>query len=247
MLIGSVSAIWNPAISALSAGCAAAPTASAASPAEAISVTPISRTPGIEARMPAMVRNTIRKVPMRLKIASRVRRRRALRLSAIEMSLRTIIASTKDRSTATAIHPVRRGITNGANRDHTESSAGVSRAASTTPHRHEGPAGGARQPLHHQIVGLALAGPGEPAEHPKQHRVDGKAQRHADGGGDERHQRGFRPVRQGRDGAFDDVDHAAQTMLRRCGCNPRSVLNATTRRARAATDPARTVSAPRPN
>ncbi|GGC08447.1 hypothetical protein GCM10011494_28910 [Novosphingobium endophyticum] len=131
--IGSVSAIWKPAISALSAGCAAAPTASAATPAEAISVTPISLTPGIETSMPAMVRKTIRNVPMRLRIASRVRRRRALRLSATVMSLRRIIASTKACRMAIATQPVSSGMTNPEKRDHIASSVGTSRAANTTP------------------------------------------------------------------------------------------------------------------
>ena len=45
--IGSVNAIWIPAIRFLSAGCAAAPSASPASPAEAISVTPMLRTLGM--------------------------------------------------------------------------------------------------------------------------------------------------------------------------------------------------------
>ncbi len=133
MEMGSVIAIWKPAISALSAGWAAAPTASAARPAEAMRVTPISRTPGTEASMPETVRNTIRNVPMRLKIDSRVRRLRALRLFSTEMSARTIIASTKARRTATATQPVNSGMMKGAKRSQTASRAGVSRAARTTP------------------------------------------------------------------------------------------------------------------
>ena len=45
--LGSVKASWIPAIRLRSAGCAAAPTARPARPAEAIRVTPISRTLGI--------------------------------------------------------------------------------------------------------------------------------------------------------------------------------------------------------
>jgi len=77
----------------------------------------------------ATVTKTIKKVPMRLRMASRVRRRRALRLSITEMSVRSIIASTKLCIRASTIQPSRAGITKPEILPHATSSAGVSRAA----------------------------------------------------------------------------------------------------------------------
>ena len=55
--IGSEKAICTPAMRFLSAGWAAAPTASAASPADAISDTPMVRTPGMAINIIAITRN----------------------------------------------------------------------------------------------------------------------------------------------------------------------------------------------
>ena len=73
MRSGSVIAICSPPISDRSAGWAAAPTASAARPAEAISVTPTSRTPGIASSIIATVMSTITKAAARERMAIRVR------------------------------------------------------------------------------------------------------------------------------------------------------------------------------
>jgi hypothetical protein len=133
MLIGSVNAICNPAISDLSAGCAAAPTASPARPAEAIKVSPRSRTPGIDSSIRPTVTKTIRKPPIREKIASRVRRRRACWLSAGARSAFSAAAWTKACRLASAIQPISAGITKPASFCQTSASSGVSRAASTSP------------------------------------------------------------------------------------------------------------------
>ena len=77
MRTGSVSASCSPAISDLSAGCAAAPKAIPTSPAEASSVAPIWRTPGKPSMIIPAVITTMTKPSARLSRAMRVARVRA--------------------------------------------------------------------------------------------------------------------------------------------------------------------------
>lgn len=65
MRIGSVKAIWTPAIRFLSAGWAAAPTARPAMPADAIRVTPMLRTLGMLISIMQKVTSRIRNIPIR--------------------------------------------------------------------------------------------------------------------------------------------------------------------------------------
>ena len=108
----------------MSAGCAAAPTASAARPAEASSVAPTSRTPGMASSIIATVISTITKAAVRESIATRVRRLRAATGSE-DSSLRVSSAAAKARTSDSATQPTSAGTSSGATHSHTALTFGL--------------------------------------------------------------------------------------------------------------------------